>query len=81
MIALFRSSSLVTLALLLPAPSLAACAAENEPAYARNPAAAQAPFEEARLLVGAGDYEQACPRFKASYALDHGATVSWEGHF
>jgi hypothetical protein len=45
-------------------PSLAADGA------ARNPAAAQALFEEAQRRVAAGDYEQACAKFKASYSLD-----------
>jgi len=37
-----------------------------------NPAAAQALFEEAQRRVAEGDYEQACPKFKASYAVDPG---------
>jgi hypothetical protein len=75
--------SLVLLAVLgaLPVPLVAAdvLAAEGaaggvapQPASGRNPAAAQALFDEAQQRVAAGDYEQACPKFKASYALDPG---------
>jgi hypothetical protein len=52
----------------LPVPVHAADAAT--PAAGRNPAAAQALFEEAQRRVAVGDYEEACPKFKASYALD-----------
>ena len=51
----------------LPVP---AHAADDVTPGGRNPAAAQALFEEAQRRVAAGDYEQACPEFKASYALD-----------
>lgn len=51
----------------LPAVPLQARAADG---VARNPAAAQALFEEAQQRVAAGDYERACAKFKASYALD-----------
>ncbi|HVJ19119.1 MAG TPA: hypothetical protein VM686_27055 [Polyangiaceae bacterium] len=37
---------------------------------ARNPAVAEALFEEAQQLVKAGDYEKACPKFKQSYEAD-----------
>lgn len=37
---------------------------------ARNPAVAEALFEEAQRLVKAGDYAQACPKFKQSYEAD-----------
>lgn len=37
-----------------------------------NPAAAQALYDEARKLVDAGRYDEACPKFKESYALDPG---------
>src|SRR5215471_3170993 len=38
----------------------------------RNPAAAQALYDEARRLVKAGNYQEACPKFKESYQLDPG---------
>src|SRR5262252_2944627 len=48
----------------------------NGPARAqsagRNPAAAQALYDEARRLVKAGNYQEACPKFKESYQLDPG---------
>jgi len=66
----FRRPLLLLTALgVLPAPLHAADGAA-EPASGHNPAAAQALFEEAQRRVAAGDYEQACPKFKASYALD-----------
>ncbi len=55
---------------LLCAGALPALAAEGAASPARNPAAAQALFEEAQRRVAAGDYEQACAKFKASHALD-----------
>ena len=58
--------------LLLAADGAAAEGAVQEPASGRNPAAAQALFEEAQRRVAAGDYEQACAKFKASHALDPG---------
>jgi len=58
------------LALLCTLPLPVHAADETRPAPSRNPAAAQALFEEAQQRVAAGDYEQACPKFKASYALD-----------
>ncbi|MEO8179278.1 MAG: hypothetical protein ABI895_10635 [Deltaproteobacteria bacterium] len=65
--------SLAVLAFYVAAPLLAAdgSAAESQ-ASGRNPAAAQALFEEAQRRVAAGDYELACPKFKASYSLDPG---------
>jgi hypothetical protein len=39
----------------------------------RNPAAAQALYDEARRLVSDGRYADACPKFKESYGLDPGA--------
>jgi hypothetical protein len=39
---------------------------------ARNPAAAQALYDEARQLAEAGRYADACPKFKESYQLDAG---------
>lgn len=39
---------------------------------ARQPAAAQALFDEARRLMNEGDYAQACPKLLASYELDPG---------
>lgn len=38
----------------------------------RNPAAAQALYDEARQLVQAGKFAEACPKFKESYELDPG---------
>lgn len=38
----------------------------------KNPVAAQALYDEARQLSAAGKFEQACPKFKASYDLDPG---------
>ena len=64
-----RYAALVLLASLLPAPLYAAGEARAS-AAGRNPAAAQALFEEAQRGVAAGDFEQACPKFKASYELD-----------
>ena len=58
------------LALLCALPVPAHAADPPTPAAGRNPAAAQALFEEAQRRVAAGDYEEACPKFKASYALD-----------
>lgn len=52
---------------LLCAGALPARAAD---APGRNPAAAQALFEDAQRLVAAGDYERACAKFRASYSLD-----------
>jgi tetratricopeptide (TPR) repeat protein len=62
--------SFALLALLFVAPLYAADGRAGEPG--RNPAAAQALFEEAQQRVAVGDYEQACPKFRASYALDPG---------
>ncbi len=39
-------------------------------AAGKNPVVAQALYDEARLLVAAEKFEQACPKFKASYELD-----------
>ena len=64
-----RSAAVFLLASLLPAP-LYAAGEQEAGASGRNPAAAQALFEEAQHSVAAGDYQQACPKFKASYALD-----------
>jgi hypothetical protein len=47
--------------------------ASSLPAFAqnaRNPAVAEALFEEAQTLVKAGNYDQACPKFKQSYDAD-----------
>jgi hypothetical protein len=38
----------------------------------RNPAAAQALYDEARRLMQAGSYAEACPKFKESYELEPG---------
>jgi hypothetical protein len=38
----------------------------------RNPAAAQALYDDARQLVKAGKFAEACPKFKESYRLDPG---------
>jgi hypothetical protein len=38
----------------------------------RNPAAAQALYDDARQLVAAGKFADACPKFKESYRLDPG---------
>jgi hypothetical protein len=38
----------------------------------KNPAAAQALYDEARRLVQAGNFQEACPKFKESYQLDPG---------
>ena len=70
MTALRRSAAVVLLASLLPAPLYAAGAGAQASGSGRNPAAAQALFEDAQRGVAAGDYEQACPKFKASYELD-----------
>lgn len=64
-----RSAALLIFASLLPAPLYAAGELPAQGA-SRNPAAAQALFEEAQRGVAAGDFEQACPKFKASYELD-----------
>jgi hypothetical protein len=69
----FRRSLLLLAGLAAaPGPLYAADGAAPESASGRNPAAAQALFEEAQRRVAAGDYEQACPKFKASQALDPG---------
>ncbi len=60
----------VTLLVLISAWAAAPRAARAE--TTRNPAVAQALFEEAQKLVKAGDYEQACPKFKQSYDADPG---------
>ncbi len=39
-------------------------------AFADDPAAAQALYEEAKGFQNAGDYVQACPRFETSYRFD-----------
>ncbi len=39
----------------------------------RNPAAAQALYDEGRRLVNEGRYAEACPKLKESYGLDPGA--------
>jgi serine/threonine-protein kinase len=39
-------------------------------AAGKNPVAAQALYDEARQLAAANKFEQACPKFKASYDLD-----------
>ena len=41
-------------------------------AAGKNAVAAQALYDEARQLATAGKFEQACPKFKASYELDPG---------
>jgi hypothetical protein len=41
-------------------------------ASGKNPVAAQALYDDARQLVAAGEFAQACPKFKASYELDPG---------
>ena len=41
-------------------------------AAGKNAVAAQALYDDARQLVAAGKFEQACPKFKASYELDPG---------
>src|SRR5258706_4007829 len=41
-------------------------------AAGKNAVAAQALYDEARQLVAAGKFEQACPKLKASYELDPG---------
>jgi hypothetical protein len=69
MTALHRSAAVLILAL-LPAPLYAAGDEARASGAGRNPAAAQALFEEAQRGVSAADYEQACPKFKASYELD-----------
>jgi hypothetical protein len=65
-----RSASILLLASLLPAPLYAAGGEARASGAGRNPAVAQALFEEAQRRVAAGDYEQACAKFKASYELD-----------
>jgi tetratricopeptide (TPR) repeat protein len=64
-----RPAALLLSASLLPAPLYAAGDAPRN-AAGRNPAAPPALFEEAQRGVASGDYEQACPKFKASYELD-----------
>ena len=49
------------------APRVARAQASN-----RNPAVAQALYDEARQLVQAGKFAEACPKFKESYELDPG---------
>jgi hypothetical protein len=71
MTAFRRSLALLALYVATPLYVLDGSAAEP-PASGRNPAAAQALFEEAQRGVAAGDYEQACPKFRASYGLDPG---------
>ena len=44
----------------------------NAQTPSRNPAAAQALYDEARRLVNAGSYAEACPKFKESYELEPG---------
>src|SRR5262245_16290948 len=71
MTALPRLARLLALLCMAPAPLDAADRAAPSTS-GRHPAAAQALFDEAQKRVAAGDYEQACPKFKASYALDPG---------
>jgi hypothetical protein len=47
------------------------CASGAE-AAGKNPAAAQALYDDARAAVEAGKFDQACPKFKESYELDPG---------
>jgi len=41
-------------------------------AAGKNPAAAQALYDDARAAVAAGKFDEACPKFKESYQLDPG---------
>src|SRR5260370_26051532 len=51
---------------------LAPLVARPAGAQPRNPAAAQALYDEARRLVKAGSYAEACPKFKETYELEPG---------
>ena len=48
-----------------------ACAGGAE-AAGKNPAAAQALYDDAQAAVAAGKFDEACPKFKESYQLDPG---------
>src|SRR3954470_15040871 len=48
-----------------------ACAGAAE-AAGKNPAAAQALYDDAQAAVAAGKFDDACPKFKESYQLDPG---------
>jgi hypothetical protein len=46
--------------------------ASGAAAAGKNPAAAQALYDDARAAVAAGNFDEACPKFKESYELDPG---------
>jgi hypothetical protein len=46
--------------------------ANGAAAAGKNPAAAQALYDDARAAVEAGKFDEACPKFKESYELDPG---------
>jgi hypothetical protein len=54
------------------AAALAPTATARAQSSGRNPAEAQALYDQARQLVAAGDYANACPKFKESYRIDPG---------
>jgi hypothetical protein len=58
----------LTTGLLVPSVARVAVADPSN----RNPAAAQALYDEARRLSQGGNYADACPKFKESYQLDPG---------
>ena len=59
-------------AYLLAALALVGARDAHAQAPSRNPVVAQALYDEARRLVQAGKYGEACPKFKESYQLDPG---------
>lgn len=67
-----RSIAFVSVSAVVLLPTLTGGSAGAQTS-GRNPAAAQALYDEARRLVNAGRYADACPKFKESYGLDPGA--------
>lgn len=67
----------LVLALVTLTPQIASAQAPPPAAAAplRDPAAAESLFAEARALVEAGKYAEACPKFAASHRLDPGIGV------
>jgi tetratricopeptide (TPR) repeat protein len=65
----FIGAAAVVLGVMAPGGVVSPAQAQSS---GRNPAAAQALYDEARRLVQAGNFQGACPKFKESYQLDPG---------